>query len=1458
MGRERLTGTTGAPVDEPHNGWELKAKRWTAATRLQRLWRSAYSKRLGQGLRKVLTEARARPPESATTGWAKMRWRQAMQPRTDHAVKTLRARRREACQSGWSKLRDRRVSDDDVCREGLGPLLPGRRDGGWPLPHAPADAPVSGRRPARWEGTAVFLWGLAALGAVGAVAWPAVESLTATAQLAGELEWGLLFMAAAALWAAGRRGAQGGGRTRGRGGGGWKLPLLAVVLLCSLTTSHADRWSQMDQAVGLEAARPPVYLAQAAFSAAVPAVAGFTRMMLTNIQRKTSTAAKMGDTMAAVEAESERHATDIDFMTETDHERGRKGRLKGFTVYWSAGRRPGKTNAETTGVAGCAIALRNDWVAGRPVEEVDKHAGGRGIIVKVQLHDFSWLYLVSIYAPATLGAVGSDRRHDLLDLSKWLRGHLRGKLRGRKAIVAGDMNSVLRAKDRTSGNLNTYDKNANSVPRLLDEYNFMDISVLSQGDLQYTTQFARVNEVRRGTSRIDQIYASPSLVDDYPSLVQSTVCVATASAIDSTHAPLLMSVPCLGSTEPAAQEEAMRLSYKGFNSKAKLAYRNLLGEPEAVTTLGGIRKTVAGALASHIDGELDRESTRAVFAEAWVEWVTLITTTLKASMGEPRRRLSTTEECVGRRVERAATEIIGMIDCAAGRGRYYRSERLVDQQSKSRINCKIWLLNKMLPPENQLHPFRGATWGSMMRWGPVSQAAVRKGRVWGRKMSAQWMGKHIGTQVAARRKKLFGAGLGSVIASGLQTYRVISKISCAPDVIHPHGYVCGFGDQGITCGCWPNALATDPERMNDLIEDHFHRWTRPSSAGPPDLVKSVRLPDGRVEYHTKPEDGAVRRSRLLRAKMARTRATAARRRADVAHAEESVGGAARMLEVTAADSAALRAEAAALRAEAEGALEQAHRPLDYAQPSWWKGMEQTMTWERWVAVLRAFDTGKAAGPSQIRIEAIRAMPKEAQETMMQFVNAMMRTAIIPDAALAATMAPLHKKKRYPHTLDGIPPTSPGEPGTAGVKRQVGDEVVHIVTGGTARVATVVGVTSDDRCTIRYKNLKTASVTPADLETRAQGTPNVRPISLMETITKIMSKHYAMGINEALVRYPEIMGKMQGAFIPGKGTEQPLLSLELVIEDALRSRGSRVAYTMLHDISKAYDRVPHWSQELALRRVKMPEWYIAFAREISTRGTTRVVTRHGLTGSYDIGCGVRQGEVSSPLIFILFMEPLVALLQRSECTPYYTAGGTAVHGSLFADDVWNVSSTRRGIEAKARWTVDFLNFHHMTMHAGKTHYTANLAAPAPSVAVKVWQKGWAADADGLVDATIPFSPPDKVFRYLGLDFTMQGASSASFASMNSRYVQALSQLRNRQMSYAEQAYITQAVLHARLSYCMAVVVPSLDEVNRWGKMAMDNLSRALRSKRVAREVLTASRRVGGAWAGNPSDACETRQ
>jgi hypothetical protein len=51
-------------------------------------------------------------------------------------------------------------------------------------------------------------------------------------------------------------------------------------------------------------------------------------------------------------------------------------------------------------------------------------------------------------------------------------------------------------------------------------------------------------------------------------------------------------------------------------------------------------------------------------------------------------------------------------------------------------------------------------------------------------------------------------------------------------------------------------------------------------------------------------------------------------------------------------------------------------------------------------------------------------------------------------------------------------------------------------------------------------------------------------------------------------------------------------------------------------------VEFWAQEIALRRMKLPEFFIDYWREVSRRGTTRVQTKHGLTDEYHIGRGVR--------------------------------------------------------------------------------------------------------------------------------------------------------------------------------------------------------------------------------------------
>jgi len=450
-------------------------------------------------------------------------------------------------------------------------------------------------------------------------------------------------------------------------------------------------------------------------------------------------------------------------------------------------------------------------------------------------------------------------------------------------------------------------------------------------------------------------------------------------------------------------------------------------------------------------------------------------------------------------------------------------------------------------------------------------------------------------------------------------------------------------------------------------------------------------------------------------------------------------------------------------------------PAAHIDSNDWADLSNKMEWDDWVAVLKSFDTGKSSGGSQIRIEAIRALPVEAQGHLLAFINVMMEANMVPALLLEARMATLHKKASEPFGLD-----------------------------------------------------------------------NIRPISLLEVVAKIMDKHHMLAINKCLRKKGIILGEMQNAFCPGRGVGIPLMQNELVNEDAARSNGERTAWTCYHDVSKAYDSVEFWAQEIALRRMKLPEFFIDYWREVSRRGTTRVQTKHGLTDEYHIGRGVRQGAVLSPIIFNFFMEPLAALLMEEE--PYITAGGVRVNGAIFADDVWNVSATYEGIRRKAETTAYYLCFFGMSMNAAKTHFTATWrepdGCPPPPIQVTVWRKGYKAEDDGEAVEWIPFRLPGAKARYLGLWFTGAGCSVESFSAMNGKFIQAITQMNNRSISYAVASYVMQAVLYTRLGYGMAVAVPDVEDCRKWQSMANRVLAKALCSQGVKRSVLFAERKYGG--------------
>ena len=79
------------------------------------------------------------------------------------------------------------------------------------------------------------------------------------------------------------------------------------------------------------------------------------------------------------------------------------------------------------------------------------------------------------------------------------------------------------------------------------------------------------------------------------------------------------------------------------------------------------------------------------------------------------------------------------------------------------------------------------------------------------------------------------------------------------------------------------------------------------------------------------------------------------------------------------------------------------------------------------------------------------------------------------------------------------------------------------------------------------------------------------------------------------------------------------------------------YHIFVDLDKAFDKVPRPAIRWALHRQRVPESLIDFVMALYRETRSRVRVAGGTSASFEIGVGVHQGSVLSPLLFILVME-----------------------------------------------------------------------------------------------------------------------------------------------------------------------------------------------------------------------------
>ncbi|CAB5382935.1 unnamed protein product [Rhizophagus irregularis] len=154
--------------------------------------------------------------------------------------------------------------------------------------------------------------------------------------------------------------------------------------------------------------------------------------------------------------------------------------------------------------------------------------------------------------------------------------------------------------------------------------------------------------------------------------------------------------------------------------------------------------------------------------------------------------------------------------------------------------------------------------------------------------------------------------------------------------------------------------------------------------------------------------------------------------------------------------------------------------------------------------------------------------------------------------------------------------------------------------------------------------------------------NTRPIVLLETFRKLFVKILTQRINTTLTTY-NLINENNRAGLTGQSTLQPLQVIQHIIESAYKDK--KQLWIGLQDLSKAYDRVNLSLLKLALERLHFPDKITTLLISLFSDRKNNVILPFGLSADYDVIQGIDQGEVISPILWIIYYDPMFSHLSK---------------------------------------------------------------------------------------------------------------------------------------------------------------------------------------------------------------------
>ncbi|XP_063630079.1 uncharacterized protein LOC134801443 [Cydia splendana] len=171
--------------------------------------------------------------------------------------------------------------------------------------------------------------------------------------------------------------------------------------------------------------------------------------------------------------------------------------------------------------------------------------------------------------------------------------------------------------------------------------------------------------------------------------------------------------------------------------------------------------------------------------------------------------------------------------------------------------------------------------------------------------------------------------------------------------------------------------------------------------------------------------------------------------------------------------------------------------------------------------------------------------------------------------------------------------------------------------------------------------------------------NYRPISLATIVAKVFDSV----LNSYLRTYIKLHDSQFG-FRPGLSTEAAILGLKHTVK-YYTDRKTPI-YACFLDLSKAFDLVSYDILWQKLQKSRLPPEFIHLLRHWYLNQENRVRWAGELTEPYRLECGVRQGGLSSPILFNLYVDALIEQLSSAHVGCH--VDGVCLNNISYADDM----------------------------------------------------------------------------------------------------------------------------------------------------------------------------------------------